>query len=70
MHPREVKQYGVYWWQATSDVRILVRVVSANERYYALRILTATPGEVLRIGYGVGETAQVLTNPNTLEKVS
>lgn len=70
MELRDTKLWGVYWWNAARDVKILVRVVAIHEKFWSLRVQAATTAECLRINQGVGEVVQVAPLPGLLEKVS
>jgi hypothetical protein len=60
----------MYWWTGIAGLRILLRCEMVAEEYARLRVLTATPEEVLRIGYGVGESFNLALVNIPLEKAS
>jgi len=70
MDTHEVKLWHVYWWNAKSDLKILVRVIAMHPKFTSLRVQAATAEECLRINQGVGEIVQVALLPGLLEKVS
>lgn len=52
----QIKQRDLLWWKYGDDKRLLVRVILISNVFVAVRVIAATPQEVIDSGYGVGET--------------
>lgn len=63
-----MEQGGLYWWRAFEGIRILVRCEYMAQEYARCRIVAATPDEVLRTGYGAGESFNMALNNAPIEK--
>ena len=70
MEPREARLSGIYWWLLDDGFRILVRVEAIYKDLFALRVLAATPAEVIRLGFGAGERVHRTINETRLEKAA
>lgn len=60
----------MYWWTGIKDTRILLRCETVFQEYARMRVLAASPEEVLRTGYGVGEWFNMALANAPIEKVS
>ena len=67
MELREVKVGVLHWWQFHEEDRLLVRVRFVGKDFVSLQIVAGTAEQVIKSGYGVGES--VNTTPNALRPV-
>jgi hypothetical protein len=58
----------LYWWRGVEGLRILIRCEVLFQEYARVRIVAATPEEVLRTGYGVGESWNMALANAPIEK--
>jgi hypothetical protein len=52
----KMKPQGLYWWRGINGLRILIRCEYLAQEYARCRVVAATAEEVLRTGYGAGES--------------
>lgn len=58
----------LYWWRGVDGLRILIRCEYMAQEYARVRIVAATPEEVVRTGYGVGESFNIALANAPIEK--
>lgn len=51
-----MNQGRLYWWRGVAGCAILVRCEYLAQEYARCRVVAATAEEVLRTGYGAGES--------------
>ncbi len=66
----EVQEKMLVWWKQPRDQKLLCRVVILAPNFIGLRIVAATPEQVLKTNYGVGELAYPMFQPEQFEKAS
>lgn len=64
----KMQAQGLYWWRGIDGLRILIRCEYLMTEYARVRIVAATPEEVLRTGYGVGESFNMALSNAPIEK--
>jgi hypothetical protein len=63
-----MEQHALYWWRGVDGLRILIRCEYMAQEYARVRIVAATPEEVIKTGYGAGESFNIALANAPIEK--